>query len=65
MDELRRYLFLKGTHGAPWEYVELVLCRDIYHCTPSELDQQDLERIMLHIDMMKLEEEIRQFNKAK
>lgn len=65
MDDLRKYLFLKGTHGAPWEYVELILCRDIYHCTPGQLDLEDNERIMLHLDMMRLEEEVRQFEKTK
>ena len=29
----------------PPEYAELVLCRDIFHCLPSELDNEDADRI--------------------
>lgn len=25
----------------PWEYVRLVLCRDVFHCTPSQLARED------------------------
>ncbi len=41
----------------PWEYTELLLCRDVYHCLPSELDQEDWGRIQLHMAMMQAEVE--------
>lgn len=40
---------------APWKYVELVLCRDVYHCTPVELDQVPLVTILEHLAMMRVE----------
>lgn len=27
------------------EYIELLLCRDIFHCVPSQLDNEDAERV--------------------
>ena len=33
---------------APPEYQELMLCR-LYNCLPSELDEEDFERIVTHI----------------
>jgi len=41
-------LFTK-TSPPPPELQELWLCRDIYHCTPGELDEQDAETILAHI----------------
>jgi hypothetical protein len=35
---------------APWEAVEMELCF-LYHCLPSELDQEDFERIMTHYEL--------------
>lgn len=32
----------------PPELREYLLCRYIYHCTPSELDREDQERVMAH-----------------
>lgn len=34
---------------APWPYIELILCRDVYACTPSELEQQDPRKILEHL----------------
>lgn len=39
----------------PPEYLELLLCRDVYHCTPSELDAQDWERVQLHLVCLNVE----------
>lgn len=44
-----------GTVPPPQEYVELVLCRDVYHCTPSELGNEDWDVIELHLEMMAAE----------
>jgi len=35
--------------AAPSAYTELVLCRDIYHCTPLELDRIPLARVKQHL----------------
>ena len=41
----------------PWLYSEVRLCRDIYHCTPSQLDAEDWDRIQRHIAVMNIEAE--------
>ena len=35
--------------------MELQLCRDVYHCRPSELDEEDAERLGTHITIMSAE----------
>jgi len=32
----------------PSEWTDFILMRDIYHCTPSELDEQDDAMIEMH-----------------
>jgi hypothetical protein len=46
-------------HPAPVEYVTLVLCRDVYHCTPSQLRQENAKDIMTHLAIMKIESKAR------
>lgn len=41
----------------PAEYVDFLLIRELYHCTPSELDQQDEYITSLHVDFMNIEAE--------
>ena len=41
----------------PWEYTEMRLCRDVYHCLPSELDEESWERIATHLAIMDAEAE--------
>lgn len=36
----------------PWEMIELYLCRDVYHCSPSELDRQDPARVFAHLEAL-------------
>jgi len=38
--------------------VELVLCRDIYHCTPQELDKVDVRRLAAHLAMYAIEKKV-------
>jgi len=45
---------------APIEYLELVLCRDVYHCLPSELDDEDMERIGAHLICLHAESKCRE-----
>ena len=42
----------------PPEYIELILCRDVYHCTPSELDEQDVARVEAHLICLELEAQL-------
>jgi len=35
--------------AAPREYLELVLCRDVYHCTPLELAKIPVDIIEAHL----------------
>jgi hypothetical protein len=44
----------------PPEYTDLVLCRDVYHCTPSELAAQDAEDVLLTLAMLEAEARYRQ-----
>ena len=44
----------------PWEYIQLRLCQDVYHCTPSQLDEQDWQTIETHLLILNLEEQLRQ-----
>lgn len=30
----------------PWEYIAYRLCRDVFHCLPSELDDEPWENIV-------------------
>jgi hypothetical protein len=41
----------------PWAWNEFRLCRDIYHCTPSELDEQEWDRVRVHIAIFNIEAE--------
>lgn len=52
------YLWLR-VGSQPPEYTELLLCRDVYRCLPSELDGEDYARIQRHIAMMNVENEMR------
>jgi hypothetical protein len=51
------YLDDKGP--APDKYIDLLLCRDVYHCLPSQLDEEDHLVIASHLAMMDAEAEHR------
>lgn len=42
--------------------MDLLLCRDIYHCPPSELDVQDWERVAAHLICIDVEAKVRKAN---
>ncbi len=50
------HLWTKGP--PPWEYIELVLCRDVYHCTPVELSHIPAEIVMRHLAVLGIEGEV-------
>jgi len=39
----------------PVAYAELVLCRDVYHCTPDALDRLPLQRVAQHLAALRAE----------
>ena len=43
----------------PAEYMDLMLCRDVYHCTPTELDGQDWARVAEHLICLDVEAKVR------
>jgi hypothetical protein len=45
--------------------MELVLCRDVYHCTPVELAQVPLTTLTAHLTCMDVEAEIKRRRKSK
>jgi hypothetical protein len=45
---------------APWEYVELVLCRDVFHCLPSQLRQENAQDIFGVLAMLEIEAQVRE-----
>lgn len=45
----------------PWEYVVLQLCRDVYHCRPSELEQEDAAVVRVHLALLSTEARVRRF----
>jgi hypothetical protein len=42
------------------EYVRLVMCRDVYHCTPTELEAVPWRIIQEDLIMMNVERTIRE-----
>lgn len=45
----------------PEEWTEVQLCRDVYHCTPSDLDRQDYGRVLRHLALLSAEARVRSF----
>jgi len=52
---------LIGAAGPPTEYLELVLCRVVYHCRPSELQEIPLRTILRHVTCLSAEGEASEF----
>ena len=44
---------------APVEYTELVLCRDVFHCTPSQLRAEDADDILAALACLEAEGYVR------
>lgn len=38
-----------GAGPAPYELISYVLCKDVYHCRPSELVQERVVDVMPHL----------------
>lgn len=41
--------FFTKTGAPPFAYIEMVLCRDFYHCRPSELKEENASKAMRHL----------------
>jgi len=44
---------------APMEYIRLIMCRDVYHCTPTELEAVPWRVIQEDLAMMQIERTVR------
>ncbi len=40
---------------APQELIDLMLMRDVFHCTPSELWEQDAEDVLTVLELLEAE----------
>lgn len=47
------------------EYVRLILCRDVYHCRPSELRQEKLVDVMDDLECLSAEGRVAKFRAKK
>jgi hypothetical protein len=52
-----------GGKPAPMEYIWLQLCRDVYHCSQTELEKQPWTTAMLDIRMIGVENKVRRFKR--
>ncbi len=59
IQRLKIWLWTGGGGGPPDEWADLVLCRDIYHCSPGELEDQDYDTAMLHYAMHNAQLEVK------
>jgi hypothetical protein len=44
----------------PPEYLELLLCRDVYHCPPTELARVPLATVLAHLACLDAEAQVRE-----
>ena len=58
------HLWTKSVN-APQEYVNLVLCRDVYHCAPDVLERQNAAKIYMHLTIMKVESDVEDLRRPK
>ena len=53
------------TNGpAPWEYIEYILCRHVYHCTPQVLRAMPPEDILTALTILGVEADVRKTAQA-
>jgi hypothetical protein len=50
---------------APLEYIELQLCRDVYHCLPWQLGQEKLPKVLQHMTCLQIEAEVNEIKRKK
>lgn len=59
-----QHLFIPGANPPPPEYIELILCRDIYHCTPVQLREVPIADILRTLTLLKAEGKVRERKEA-
>ena len=64
MRQFEDWRFTKGAIDAPQEYIDYILCAHIYHCTPSDLDNQPAFLTGLHFRFWSKEQEKQSGKKA-
>lgn len=52
MEQATLALWTANMDDLPWEFTEMRLCRDVYKCLPSQLDDESWDRIQKHLAMM-------------
>jgi len=50
--------FWTGGGQPPHEWLELYLCRDVYHCRPPDLREIPLPTILRHLTCLGVESEV-------
>lgn len=45
-------VWLENSDDLPWEYARVMLERDVYHCTPEQLDQQDWLTVQMDLAVL-------------
>jgi len=48
-----------GSGRPPAEYLTLILCRDVYHCTPVVLRTVPLADVLPHLECLSIEGRVR------
>ncbi|MBN1815333.1 MAG: hypothetical protein JXA14_26110 [Anaerolineae bacterium] len=56
---------LVGGKPAPVEYIQLIACRDLYHCRPCDLAGVPLVTILQHLNCVKMERKYERIEAAK
>lgn len=49
MRQFRDWQHTKGAVEPPAEYIDYVLCHEVYHCTPDQLDRIPAATVQLHL----------------
>lgn len=62
LERLEQALHL-GTGDAPWEWIELQLCRYVYHCTRRELWDLDADEVLLDLQMLAVKARVDELHK--
>lgn len=42
----------------PWAWTELMLCKDVYHCRPSELAEEEWATVSTHMALLEAKAEV-------
>ena len=60
MTRFKLALIMPHAPGAeiPWAWTELILCRDVYHCRPSELEEEDWATVATHLALLEAKAEM-------